>query len=65
MRITPGRFTVLQTTYLEVNPDDGTKLKVYYQLQDPRYRWMARPYCKFVAGFLGFELKRLKRLLTY
>ncbi|MGD8402326.1 MAG: DUF2652 domain-containing protein [Anaerolineales bacterium] len=64
MRITPGQFILLQTTYLESKPDGETKLRVYYQLQNPRLRWMARPYCKFVAGFLGFELKRLKRLLT-
>lgn len=63
MRITPGRFIVLQTTRLEPKPDGRTEIKVYYHLQNPRLRWMARPFCKFVAGFLGFEFKRLKRLL--
>lgn len=64
MRITPGRFIVLQTTCLEPKSEGRTEIKVYYQLQNPRLRWMARPFCNFVAGFLGFELKRLKRLLT-
>lgn len=64
MRITPGRFIILQTTYLEAKPDGGTTLKVYYRLQNPRLRWMARPFSKLVAGFLGFELKRLKNILA-
>ena len=64
MRITPGRFIVLQTTYLEAKPEGRTELKVFYQLQNPRLRWMARPFCNFVAGFLGIELKRLKRLIA-
>jgi len=64
LRITPGRFILLQTSYLEAKPDGGTNLKVYYQLQNPRLRWMARPFCKFMAGFFGYELKRLKRLLA-
>jgi len=64
MRITPGRFDVLQTTYLEALPDGRTEVKVCYQLQKPRLRWMARPVCGLVAGFLSFELKRLRRLLA-
>jgi hypothetical protein len=64
MRITPGRFVVLQTTYLEAKQNGGTELKVYYQLKNPRLRWMARAFCSLVAGFLGLELKRLNRVLT-
>jgi len=64
MRITPGRFNVLQTTYLEVLPEGRTKVSVYYQLQNPGLRWMARAFCKFVVWFLKLELKRLNRLLT-
>ena len=64
MHITPGRFIVLQTTYLEAKPEGGTKIEVYYQLKNPHLRWMARPFCKLAAGFLGLELKRLKHLLT-
>jgi len=63
MRITPGRFIVTQTTHLKAIMDNSTQVTVYYQLQNPRLRWMARPFCKFVAGFLGFEFKRLNRLL--
>ncbi|MBN1450701.1 MAG: DUF2652 domain-containing protein [Anaerolineales bacterium] len=63
MRITPGRFVLLQTTYLEALPDGKTGIKIYYQLQNPRLRWMARAFSKFVAWFLNIELKRLKHLL--
>jgi uncharacterized protein YndB with AHSA1/START domain len=64
MRITPGRFDVLQTTYLESLSDNRTKVKVYYQLQNPRLPWMARAFSKFSAWFFHIELKRLKRLLA-
>jgi len=64
MRITPGHFIIVQTTYLETKPDGGTTLKVYYQLQNPRLRWMARPFSKLVAGFLGLELRKLKNILA-
>ena len=64
MRITPGHLDVLQTTYLESLPDNKTKVKVYYQLQNPQLRWMARTFSKFSAWFLKIELKRLKRLLA-
>ncbi len=64
MRITPGRFDVLQTTYLEALPDGRTGVKVCYQLKNPPVRWMARPVCGMVGGFLGLELRRLKRIIT-
>lgn len=64
MRITPGRFDVLQTTSLEALPNGRTSVKVYYRLQNPRLRWAARTVCWVVAGFLGLEMKRLKRLLA-
>jgi len=64
MHITPGQIMLLQTTRLEAKPDGKTELRVYYQLKNPRVRWMARPFTKFVAGFLGFELKRLRGLLA-
>jgi uncharacterized protein YndB with AHSA1/START domain len=64
MRITPGRFIVLQTTHLEALSNGKTKVKIYYQLQNPRLRWMASAFCSLVAGFLGMELKRLNRVLT-
>lgn len=64
LHITPGRFDVLQTTYLEALPDGRTGVKICYQLQNRHTRWLARPFCGLVAGFLGFELKRLKRLLA-
>jgi uncharacterized protein YndB with AHSA1/START domain len=64
MRITPGRFNVMQTTYLEAIPNGRTKVKVYYQLQNPRLRWMARPFGHLLTWFLNLELKRLKRLLA-
>lgn len=64
LRIAPGQFDVLQTTYLEALPGGRTGIKVCYRLQNSRTRWMARPFCGLVAGFLGLELKRLKRLLA-
>jgi len=64
MRITPGRFFLMQTTYLETKPGGRTEVKVYYQLQNPGLRWMARAFSKFVAWFLKLELKRLNRLLA-
>ena len=64
MRITPGRFHVLQTTYLEALPNSKTRVKVYYQLQNPGPRWMAGIFCRFVAWVLKLELKRLDRLLA-
>jgi len=64
MRITPGRFDVLQTTKLEALPDGKTAVQFYYQLQNPDSRWLARPVCWVVAGFLALELRRLKRLLA-
>jgi hypothetical protein len=63
MRITPGRFNVLQTTYLEALPNGKTGVKVYYQLQNSGLRWIAGAFTGFVAWFLKFELKRLNRLL--
>lgn len=64
MRITPGRFVLLQTTYLEALPDGKTEVNIYYQLQNPRLRWMARAFCEFVVWFLNIELNHLKRLLA-
>ena len=64
MRITPGRFIMTQTTYLEAEPDGRTEVTVYYRLQNPGLRWMARTFSKFVAWFLKLELKRLNRLLA-
>ena len=63
MQITPGHFNLLQTTYLKALPDGKTEIEICYQLQNPRLRWMAGAYSKFVAWFLKLELKRLKRLL--
>lgn len=63
MRITPGRFNVLQTTHLEALPDDKTGIRVYYQLQNPGLRWTAGALTGFIAWFLKLELKRLKRVL--
>jgi len=63
MQITPGHFNLLQTTYLEALPDDRTEVQVYYQLQNPRLRWIAGAFSRFVAWFLNIELKHLKRLL--
>lgn len=63
MHITPGHFEVLQTTYLEALPKGRTAIKVCYKLKDPRFGWMARPVCGVVGGFLGMELRRLKRLI--
>jgi hypothetical protein len=64
MRITPGRFIVLQTTYLKALPNGRTEVRIYYQLQNPRLRWMAGAFCSLVARFFGLELKRLNRVLT-
>jgi len=64
MRITPGRFIVLQTTYLKALPDGRTEIRIYYQLQNPRLRWMAGAFCSLVARFFSLELKRLNRVLT-
>jgi hypothetical protein len=64
MRITPGRFNVMQTSHLEATSDGGTKLKVYYRLQNSRMRWMARPFSRMLVWFLDLELKRLKRILA-
>jgi hypothetical protein len=55
--------TQQQTTYLKALPDDRTEVKSYYQLQNPRWRWMAGAYSKFVAWFLNIKFKHLKRLL--
>lgn len=63
MRITPGRFYVLQTTYLELSPDEKTGVRVYYRLQNQGLRWMAGAFCRFIAWFLKLESKRLKRVL--
>ena len=64
MNITPGHFIVRQSTFLQALPEGKTSVEIFYQLQNPRLRWMARLYCGFVAGFLGLELKHLKRLLA-
>lgn len=64
MRITPGRFIVMQTTYLEALPEGRTEVSVYYQLQNPRLRWMARTFSNFIAWFFKLELKRLNGLLA-
>ena len=64
MQITPGHFKLLQTTYLKALPDGRTEVKIYYHLQNPRLRWMAGAYSKFVAWFLNIEFKHLKRLLA-
>jgi len=64
MRITPGRFNILQTTCLEALPNGKTGIQVYYQLQNPNMRWMAGAFSRFVAWFLKLELKRLNRLLA-
>ena len=63
MRITPGHFNVLQTTYLEALPNSKTRVKVYYQLQNPGLRWIAGTFSRFVAWVLKLELKRLNRVL--
>jgi len=63
MRITPGHFNVLQTTYLEALPNSKTRVQVYYQLQNPGLRWMAGAFSRFVAWVLKLELKRLNRVL--
>lgn len=39
-------------------------IEVCYQLQNPRLRWIARPFYRLVSGFPGLELRRLKRLLA-
>jgi hypothetical protein len=65
MQITPGHFNLLQTTYLKALPDDRTEVQVYYQLQNPRLRWMAGAFSRFVAWFLNIEFKHLKRLLGH
>lgn len=64
MRITPGRFDVLQTVYLEELSGGRTGILVCYRLKNQRLRWMARLVCGVVGGFLGLELRRLKRLLS-
>jgi len=64
MSITPGHFVLLQTTSLKALPEGKTELTIYYQLQNKGRRWLAGPYCRFVAWFFGLELKRLKRLLA-
>jgi uncharacterized protein YndB with AHSA1/START domain len=64
MRITPGRFIVMQTTHLEALQDGRTKIRVYYQLQNPRLRWMAQPFGSLLVWFLNLELKRLKQLIS-
>jgi len=64
MRVTPGRFIMMQTTHLEPLSGGRTNLKIYYQLQNPRLRWMAGAFSNLFAGFFRLELKRLKRLLT-
>jgi len=64
MRITPGRFVVMQTINLEAKSRGTTDVKVYYRLQNPRLRWMAGPFCKFVAWFFNLEIGRLKRILV-
>lgn len=64
MRITPGHFNVLQTTYLEALLEGKTEVNVCYQLQNPSLRWMARAFSRFMAWFFKLELKRLNRLLA-
>jgi len=63
MNITPGHFVVRQTTSLKALSEGKTELTIFYQLQNEERRWLARPYCRFVAWFLDLELKRLKRTL--
>jgi len=64
MRITPGRFIVLQTTYLKPLAEDKTEVKIYYRLQNPGLRWLAGRFCEFAARFFKLELKRLKRIMA-
>jgi hypothetical protein len=64
MHITPGHFELFQTTYLEALPNGKTMVKIYYQLQNPHLRWMARPVCRFAAWFLKIELGNLERLMA-
>jgi uncharacterized protein YndB with AHSA1/START domain len=64
MHITPGNFNLLQTTFLEELPGGRTLAKFYYQLQNPRRRWMARAFCAFNVWFLDIELKHLKSVLA-
>ena len=63
MRITPGRFIVMQTNQLETLPHGRTKVSVYYRLQNPRLRWMAKPFSHFMSWFFSLELNKLKQLL--
>lgn len=63
MNITPGHFVLLQTTSLKALPDNRTEITIHYQLQNEGLRWLAGPYCRFVAWFLNLELKQLKRVL--
>ena len=64
MLITPGRFDLVQTTYLKSLPEGKTEVQVYYRLQNPGLRWMARAFSKFSAWFLKIELNRLNRILA-
>jgi len=63
MRITPGQFNVMQTIHLEALPNGKTGIRVYYQLQNPRLRWMAGIFSRFVAWVFKLELNRLNHLL--
>jgi uncharacterized protein YndB with AHSA1/START domain len=65
MRITPGRFIVLQKTHLKPTPGGNTELEVFYQLQNPRLRWMAKPFGKMLSWFFLLEFKRLKKIITH
>jgi hypothetical protein len=64
MRITPGGFVVMQTTCLDSLAKGKTEVRVYYRLQTQGSRWLAGPVCGIVAGFLGLEMRRLKKLLA-
>lgn len=63
MRVTPGGFIVMQTVNLQAVPQDGTQMLMYLHLQNPRLRWMAIPFCKFLAWFHSLEMRRLNRIL--
>jgi len=64
MRITPGRFIIMQTVNLEAKSQGTTDVRMYYRLENPCLRWMAGPFCKFVAWFHNLEIGRLKRILV-
>ena len=64
MRLTPGKFVVMQTVNLEAKPRGRTEIKMYLRLQNPGLRWMAVPFCKFTSWFLSLEIRRLNRILV-